>query len=209
VPQNHGEAARYLRLAADQGQAEARYNLALMYSTGDGVPQNSGEVARWLRLAADQGLDRAQNALARCYYEGEGLPRDHGEAARWLRLAADQGLAPAQVTLGRMLVGDIPVDERVPADLRAGAKLLARAAQCSDPNYDEFRVDALEHLREYADKREVVWACCIGCGATHGLKRCVKCHAARFCGSACMRQMWPAHKQCCARWAEQRDDAPK
>jgi hypothetical protein len=104
--------------------------------------------------------------------------------------------------LGRMLVGDVPVDERVPADLCAGAKLLARAAQCTEPQDEPYRLKDLEALRRLADKREVVWACCIGCGATHGLKRCMKCHVARFCGSACMRQMWPTHKQCCKRWAE-------
>jgi len=89
----------------------------------------------------------------------------------------------------------------VPVDLRAGAKLLARAAHCADPDFAPFRLNALEVLRKHVDKLEVVWACCIGCGATHGLKRCEKCGKARFCGMACMRQMWPTHKRCCKEWA--------
>jgi hypothetical protein len=58
--------------------------------------------------------------------------------------------------LGRILVGDLPVDESVPADLRAGAKLLARAAQCTEPEYAANRLEALDALRRRSDKREVV-----------------------------------------------------
>jgi len=142
-----------------------------------------------------------------------GVPLDDGEAARWFRLAADQAdrcEVSAQMMLGRMLLGDVPDDAREPEDLRAGAKLLARAAQSVAPQYASARLDALEALRRHADKREVVWACCIGCGATHGLKRCEKCGKARFCGMACMRQMWPTHKRCCKEWAAQHnfEEAP-
>jgi hypothetical protein len=154
-----------------------------------------------------QGVDEAQIQLGVCYDIGMGVLQSHREAARLWRLAADQGHTAAQVLLGRMLVEGSAVG--APADVRAGAKLIARAAQCADPRHDVIRPEALKTLRMYVDKREVVWACCIGCGATHGLKRCVKCHAARFCGSACMRHMWPVHKRCCALWVEQRDDAPQ
>jgi TPR repeat protein len=203
-----GEAARLFRLAADQGHAEAQVYLGMvLYHEGEGVHghRDPGEAARYFRLAANQGHAEAQFRLGGCCYSGEGVPRDNGESARYYRLAADQGHAGAQLLYGQTLV----VDSADPADVRAGAKLLARAAQCMESLYEEFRPEALNTLRSHADKREVVWACCIGCGATHGLKKCAKCHAARFCGSACMRQMWPTHKRCCARWAEQRDDAPQ
>ncbi|KAJ1635072.1 hypothetical protein T492DRAFT_864006, partial [Pavlovales sp. CCMP2436] len=36
--------------------------------------------------------------------------------------------------------------------------------------------------------------------------QCTRCRVARFCSSACMRLSWPAHKQCCARWAEEGDN---
>jgi hypothetical protein len=93
-----------------------------------------------------------------------------------------------------------------PANPRAGARLIARAAQSTEPRFEDVRLRALELLSKYADQREVVAACCTGCGKTHGLKRCVKCHVARFCGSACMRQMWPIHKRCCKRWTEEGDE---
>ena len=50
-------------MAADQGNAEAQYNLGVLYNLGQGVPQNHAEAARWYRMAADQGNARAQNNL--------------------------------------------------------------------------------------------------------------------------------------------------
>jgi len=42
-----------LRARAEAGDAEAQFNLGLMYGTGDGVQQDDVEMVRWLRLAAD------------------------------------------------------------------------------------------------------------------------------------------------------------
>jgi len=96
----HAEAARWYRLAADQGNSWAQNRLGTRYYRGEGVRQDHAEAARWYRLAADQGYASAQNNLGMMYYRGEGVRRDHAEAARWHRLAADQGDATAQYNLG-------------------------------------------------------------------------------------------------------------
>jgi len=121
-----------------------------------GLEQDYYEGARWFRLAANQGIARAQYSLGRCYFAGDGLVQGFEEAARWLRLGADQDHAIGQVMLGKMLVGDGPGYARVPADIPAGAKLLARAAQCTDPRFARERIEALAALLRHADKREVV-----------------------------------------------------
>ena len=54
VPQDDAEAARWLRLAADQGHAEAQYNLGGMYAEGLGVPQDRVAAYMWLSLAVAQ-----------------------------------------------------------------------------------------------------------------------------------------------------------
>ncbi len=46
------------RLAADQGDADAQFNLGIMYENGRRVPQDETEAVRWYRLAADQGFAR-------------------------------------------------------------------------------------------------------------------------------------------------------
>ena len=50
-------------LAADQGHADAQYNLGLMYANGEGVVEDDAEAVRWYRLAADQGHADAQHNL--------------------------------------------------------------------------------------------------------------------------------------------------
>jgi TPR repeat protein len=56
-------ALRLIRPLADQGNAEAQYNLGIMYVTGQGVPKNGEEAAKLFRLAADQGHAPAQYNL--------------------------------------------------------------------------------------------------------------------------------------------------
>jgi TPR repeat protein len=174
------------------------------------VLQNYGEAARYFRLAADQGIASAQCDYAQLCSHGQGVPQDYGECARYHRLAADQGYPPSQLALGAMLIDDehAPAAARAlePADPRAGARLLARTARSVEAEYAPYRLQALGLLRHHADQREVVAACCIGCGAIKGLKQCTWCHAARFCGSACMRQMWPTHKECCKAWQDEQGD---
>ena len=98
-------AAQRIRLAADQGDAEAQFNLGTMYENGRGVPQHDGEAVRWFHLAADQGNTEAQYQFGVRYAIGRGVPQDDREAARWYRLAAHQGDARAQVNVGRYADG--------------------------------------------------------------------------------------------------------
>jgi len=79
-----------LKQHAEQGDAEAQFNLGVMYDNGDGVAQNYAEAVRWYRLAAAQGYAVAQNYLGAMYDNGEGVERDHEEAVRWYRLADGQ-----------------------------------------------------------------------------------------------------------------------
>jgi hypothetical protein len=73
---------------ADAGDAEAQYNLGLMYAKGGGVPKDFTEAVKWYRKAADQGHADAQKSLGNMYYKGEGVPKDGVEASKWLRKAA-------------------------------------------------------------------------------------------------------------------------
>ena len=82
-------------VAAEQGLANAQYNLGLMYERGEGVAQDYKEAMRWYRVAARQGFAQAQNNLGLMYANGRGVEQDYNEAARWYRLAAQQGEADA------------------------------------------------------------------------------------------------------------------
>jgi TPR repeat protein len=88
--------ARWIK-AAENGNADTRYHLGLMYAQGLGLEPNLGEAARWYALAAGQGHAKAQLALA-SLLEAEGSPK----ALECYQLAAEAGLAGAQCALGRL-----------------------------------------------------------------------------------------------------------
>ena len=85
---------------AQDGEAEAQFDLSFAYLVGDSVDQNHGESVKWLQKAADQGLLVAQYNLGSAYYHGDGVEQDYAEAVKWWRLAAEQGDADAQYNLG-------------------------------------------------------------------------------------------------------------
>ena len=87
---------------AEQGDAQAQYNLGVMYDKGRGVPQDYKEAVKWYRLAAEQGVREAQYNLGNKYSKGQGVPQDYKEAVKWYRLSAEQGIAKAQYNLGFM-----------------------------------------------------------------------------------------------------------
>ena len=88
-----------LRRAAELGDVQAAYNLAVMYDAGQGVPQDYAKAATWYRKAADQGMAKAQFNLAVLYADGLGVRQDLAQAAAWYRRAADLEYAPAQFNL--------------------------------------------------------------------------------------------------------------
>ena len=102
------DAIAELRRQAEQGDADAQYNLGVMYRDGAGVPQDDAEAVHWIRLAADQGNAEAQAMLGAMYSGGRGVPLDQAEAVRWIRLAAEQGDAETQFNLGFMYHRGVP-----------------------------------------------------------------------------------------------------
>ena len=57
--QDFAEAAKWLKLAADQGYPLAQYELGLIYRTGHGVTIDQVQSYVWLNLAAAAGIQQA------------------------------------------------------------------------------------------------------------------------------------------------------
>ena len=55
VAKDDAEAARWYRMAAEQGNPDAQFNLGLSYAKGQGVAKDNAEAVHWYRLAAEQG----------------------------------------------------------------------------------------------------------------------------------------------------------
>ena len=56
-------ALREFRTLAEQGHAEAQFQVGFMYSVGRGVPEDDAEAVKWYRKAAEQGNAAAQYNL--------------------------------------------------------------------------------------------------------------------------------------------------
>ena len=114
IPEDDIQAAYWWRKAAEQGFAEAQFNLGNRYAKGEGVPEDDVQAAYWWRKAAEQGVAAAQFNLGNRYAKGEGVPEDDVQAAYWWRKAAEQGVAAAQFNLGyRYAKGEgVPEDDR-------------------------------------------------------------------------------------------------
>ena len=101
-PPDGKEAAKWFRVAAEQGHAQAQGFLGRAYEEGIGVRQDYAQAERWYRASAEQGFYLAQASLGMLYLNGRGLPQDDAEAAKWFRRAAEQNYANAQAALGVM-----------------------------------------------------------------------------------------------------------
>ena len=68
---------------AQQGNADAAYNLAVIHQHADGVASNPAEAARWYRVAAELGDKASRIQLGLMYQNGEGVPADQALAHEW------------------------------------------------------------------------------------------------------------------------------
>jgi TPR repeat protein len=87
---------------AEQGDANAQYNLGLLYARGQGVEKNPQEAARWYEKAAEQGVPAAQYNLGVMYANGQGVQASPEQAAKWFLKAAEQGVTDAATGLGNV-----------------------------------------------------------------------------------------------------------
>jgi hypothetical protein len=116
---------RWWRRAADQGDAEARYHLAVAHEFGMGAPRDAAEAVRLLRLAAEQGHASAQVDLAKRYASGSDVPRDDAEAVRLLRLGVEQRHPEGELALGDLYA----LGRGVTRDAGEAARWYRRAAE--------------------------------------------------------------------------------
>lgn len=94
-----GLAAGWFYRAAEQGYADAQFNLGLMYANGEGIEQDIVQAVDLFNKAAEQGNIDAQNNLGALYYTGEGVERNVDTAIEWFERAAALGSDDARANL--------------------------------------------------------------------------------------------------------------
>ena len=92
---DHAAALKEWQPLAEQGDADAPYNIGVMYEYGEGVLQDNAEAVKWYLLAAEQGDAQAQYNLGLIYYYGEGVFQDNIIAHMWFSIVSLNGHKPA------------------------------------------------------------------------------------------------------------------
>lgn len=105
------DAAAWFEKAANLGNAQAQYNVAICYEDGTGITASQETANSWYLKAAQLGLAKAQNAVGAYYEKGRGITQSYAEAAKWYQKAADQGYAMAQNNLGVLYTDGLGVTQ--------------------------------------------------------------------------------------------------
>lgn len=88
-----------LKPLAQQGDAEAQYNLAVLYQDGLSVAPSAEQAFYWYEKAAWQGLADAQFMMGLLYSQAQGVQQDYAQAFFWYQQAAQQNHMEAQNNL--------------------------------------------------------------------------------------------------------------
>jgi hypothetical protein len=102
APANLDTAAATPLAAARRGDAQAQFELAMMYLNGERVTRDASAAHDWLIKAASQNHRLAQRTLADALARGVDFEQDYDEAAKWYLRAAQAGDADAQYAIGNL-----------------------------------------------------------------------------------------------------------
>lgn len=123
---NFVEAAKWHRLAAEKGHAEAQLFLGFQFWEGLGVKKDEVEATRWYRKAAEQGHAQGQYSVGVILADDDHCDaKQKAEAVQWFRKAAIQGHADAQCSLAYLYV----TGSGVAKDEAEGARWYRKAAE--------------------------------------------------------------------------------
>ena len=135
VEKDQSDAVKWYRQAAEQGLADASFELAKCYRFGIGVRRNRITASKWLHKAVEQGHARAMVLLGkRCldYDSGEYNSR---KAVELFRKAADQGDAWGMFHLGECYING----DGVKKDFDAAFLWFCRAALAAPEDEDLYQ----------------------------------------------------------------------
>ena len=110
VTENHKEAFKWTKRAAEQKHSTAEWTLGLYYDVPycNGIYRDIKKAVRWFRRSAKQGNVDGQQSLGSLYLRGgkcdtEVSPaKNYKKAVKWIRRAAEQGDDESQKQLGEL-----------------------------------------------------------------------------------------------------------
>jgi len=97
---NLGTALRIWKPLAEQGNADAQYNLGMMYKRGRVVQRDFQKAVKWFELASKNGSTEGTYNLAVAYHKGQHVEKNLEYALKLYHIAAWNGYADAEFQVG-------------------------------------------------------------------------------------------------------------
>ncbi|MFT5486384.1 MAG: TPR repeat protein [Paracoccaceae bacterium] len=91
IPQHTEQGLRFLRAAANAGDANAQYDLGNALFYGTNIERNHAQAALWLQRAAAQHHPDALSLLSRAYFNGFGVAKDPTQGHKLAQAAMAAG----------------------------------------------------------------------------------------------------------------------
>ena len=88
---------------AEQGYANAQYNLGVMYDKGRGVIQDDKTAVKWYTRSAELGYPNAQHRLGVMFALGVGVIEDKVYAHMWANIARSNGQKDSDKLIGLLV----------------------------------------------------------------------------------------------------------
>lgn len=111
VLHDYDSAFKLYTQAADMGLNEAKYDLAVLYASGNGTPKNLKRAAEILKPLADGNMPEAEEFLAVLYLKGEGVEKDYEMALKYFRKGIVFENPEALLCAGICLANMKPMDD--------------------------------------------------------------------------------------------------
>lgn len=131
VPKDEEKALHYYYIAANAGNAQGQYEVAMAYLLGkNGFQVDVNEAKKYLDAAIEQEEPRAYKLQGDMYYYGIGIDEDNEKAAEWYKKSSDAGNLDASASLANMYINGIGVTKNE----SKGYQLYKLAADAEIPN---------------------------------------------------------------------------
>lgn len=146
-----------------KGNAQATYNMGVLYEQGAGVAKSDKKAIESYKKSASQGYSLANFALAKAYLIGShGVKKDDAKGKNYLILAANAGLPVAQLGLAQVLLKEgkpestkvaVAFLESLSSKNILAAQHLLALVNLNKPNYEQASTPKAIQLLENSAKQ--------------------------------------------------------
>ena len=125
------ESVKQVQKKAQAGDAQAQYELAVMYYEGKGIKKNHAEAFKCWLSAAKKGHVDSQRIVGDMYVSGDGVSQNKKEAFRWFLMAAENGDSYSQLVVA-LAYDNGDADYGVKQDKAEAQKWFQRSSSSKD-----------------------------------------------------------------------------